>query len=130
MSRLLPPGQRERADFPRFGLAQFAYRFPNETSRPEIRVVGEVAQELVVQNVLEGLPQVEQVSDFHCVTTWSRRSIRWGGVRFVEFYERVLLAQARPLPHATFLILRGQDGARTSFLLRTSCSPTRSTAGR
>jgi DMSO/TMAO reductase YedYZ molybdopterin-dependent catalytic subunit len=28
------------------------------------------------------LPQVEDVSDFHCVTTWSRYDNRWGGVRF------------------------------------------------
>jgi len=26
--------------------------------------------------------QVEQVSDFHCVTTWTYRGARWGGVRF------------------------------------------------
>src|SRR5690349_1437713 len=28
------------------------------------------------------LPQVEDVSDFHCVTTWSRYDNRWRGVRF------------------------------------------------
>src|SRR6476646_619130 len=25
------------------------------------------------------LPQIEDVSDFHCVTTWSRYDNRWGG---------------------------------------------------
>ncbi|MBI2833590.1 MAG: molybdopterin-dependent oxidoreductase, partial [Acidobacteria bacterium] len=28
------------------------------------------------------LPQVEDVSDFHCVTTWSRLDNHWKGVRF------------------------------------------------
>ncbi len=34
MSQPLPPGQRDTATFPRFGLTQFARRFPKETSRP------------------------------------------------------------------------------------------------
>ena len=30
------------------------------------------------------LPQVEDVSDFHCVTTWSRLNNHWGaGVRLM-----------------------------------------------
>jgi hypothetical protein len=28
------------------------------------------------------LPQAEDVSDFHCVTTWSPYDNQWGGVRF------------------------------------------------
>jgi DMSO/TMAO reductase YedYZ molybdopterin-dependent catalytic subunit len=28
------------------------------------------------------LPQAEDVSDFHCVTSWSRYDNHWGGVRF------------------------------------------------
>ena len=117
MNRVLPPGQRDRPDFPRFGLIQFAGRFPQQTSRPEVEIIGDVEHELLVPSVFDGLPRVEQVSDFHCVTTWSRRSLRWGGVRFVDFYERVIVPQARPLANARFLVLRGQDGARTCCLL-------------
>jgi DMSO/TMAO reductase YedYZ molybdopterin-dependent catalytic subunit len=98
-------------------LVQFAYRFPKESSRIELRVVGDVEHELTILDALQGLPRVEQVSDFHCVTTWSRRSLRWGGVRFVDFFERVVVPRARPQPNASFLIFRGQDGARTSLLL-------------
>src|SRR3982751_841302 len=29
-----------------------------------------------------GLPQVDDESDFHCVTTWSRMDNHWRGVRF------------------------------------------------
>lgn len=118
-----PAGQREMVTFPRFGLLQFARRFPAEASRRELKIVGDVAHELVVADVLDGLPQVEQVSDFHCVTTWSRRGLRWGGVRFADFYEQVIAPQARPLADARTFILRGQDGARTTMLLEDLLAP-------
>lgn len=38
---------------------------------------------------LRSLPQVSQVSDFHCVTGWSVYDVQWRGVRFRE-----LLAEA------------------------------------
>lgn len=117
MSNPLPPGQRDNATFPRFGLPQFARRFPQETSRPDLKVIGNVEHELRLSDALSGLPRVEQVSDFHCVTTWSRRSLRWGGVRFLDFYKSVLVPRARPRSKATLLTLRGQDGARTGMLL-------------
>ena len=117
MGSALPPGQRARADFPRFGTTPFARRFPKETARIEIEVLGEVEHELRLSNALSGLPRVEQVSDFHCVTTWSHRSLRWGGVRFADFYAAVLVPQALPRPGATLVALRGQDGGRTGMLL-------------
>ena len=30
------------------------------------------------------LPQVEDVSDFHCVTSWSRLDNHWRGVRLID----------------------------------------------
>jgi DMSO/TMAO reductase YedYZ molybdopterin-dependent catalytic subunit len=44
---------------------------------------------------LRALPRAEQVSDFHCVTGWSVKDVRWAGVRFHD-----LLALAQPLPSA------------------------------
>ena len=117
MSNPLPPGQRDNAAFPRFGLTPFARRFPRETSRIYLEVFGNVEHELHLSDALSGLPRVEQVSDFHCVTTWSHRSLRWGGVRFLDFYEHVLVPRARPHSEATLVALRGQDGARTGMLL-------------
>ena len=123
MSQPLPPGQRDTASFPRFGLTQFARRFPKDTSRLELEVIGDVEHQLHLPNALIGLPRVEQVSDFHCVTTWSRRSLRWGGVRFADFYDKVVVPTARPRPEATLIALRGQDGARTGMLLRDLLAP-------
>ncbi len=111
------PGQRERQDFPRFGIDKFATRFPKDAQTAVLQISGEVATPLLLDNPLAGLPRVEQVSDFHCVTTWSKRGLRWGGVRFSVFYEQVLLPRARPDPKATVFIVGAQDGARTTLLL-------------
>jgi len=123
MSDSLPPGQRSTEDFPRFGLTQFVLRFPSHTSRVDLEVVGRVENELQLTDALNGLPRVEQVCDFHCVTTWTRQSLCWGGVRFADFYNTVILPRARPLLDATLVALRGQDGARTGMLLTDLMGP-------
>jgi DMSO/TMAO reductase YedYZ molybdopterin-dependent catalytic subunit len=53
---------------------------------------------------LMALPQAEDVSDFHCVTTWSRMDTRWGGVRF-----RTIAELAVPAPDARFVLCTGYD---------------------
>lgn len=55
------------------------------------------------------LPQVEDVSDFHCVTTWSRMDNRWKGVRFSTLAE---LCGVRP--EARFVLATGWDEAPAS----------------
>src|SRR5262245_26417207 len=50
------------------------------------------------------LPQVEDVSDFHCVTTWSRFDNRWRGVRFRSIAELVV-----PRDEARFVLCTGYD---------------------
>jgi DMSO/TMAO reductase YedYZ molybdopterin-dependent catalytic subunit len=52
------------------------------------------------------LPQVEDESDFHCVTTWSRFNNHWKGVRFRTLAELVV-----PQPEATFVLCTGYDHA-------------------
>ncbi len=116
MSTPLPPGQRERSDFPRFGLTQFARRFPTQTERIELLLKGEVEQECTVSGEdLASLPRVTRSSDFHCVTTWSRRGLDWSGFAFADFFHHHAMPRARPAAAATLVILRGQDGARTSL---------------
>ena len=44
---------------------------------------------------LRQLPQAKQVSTFHCVTGWTVKNVRWGGVRFHD-----ILAAVEPLPDA------------------------------
>ena len=50
------------------------------------------------------LPQVDDVSDFHCVTTWSRFDNHWCGVRVRSIAERVV-----PKPDAAYVICTGAD---------------------
>ena len=50
------------------------------------------------------LPQTDDVSDFHCVTTWSRMDNRWRGVRFAD-----LMALARPRPSAEYVFVTAYD---------------------
>lgn len=115
--RPLPPGQYEHRSFDRFGLGLFARRFPHSPDCPSIRVGGDVRNERIVSSELDALERVEQVSDFHCVTTWSFRGLRWGGVRFSDFYRRIVLRHAEPLEGADFVVFRGQDGYSVSMQL-------------
>jgi len=50
------------------------------------------------------LPQVEDVSDFHCVTTWSRYDNHWRGVRVATIAELAV-----PHPEAHFVSCTGYD---------------------
>lgn len=113
----LPPGQYELDEFPRFGLSQFANRFPKETRQIQLKVTGDVGESVTVSDEIRDLPRVDQKSDFHCVTTWTRRALRWSGWRFADFFERIVVPRARPQLDATFVILRCQDGYAPSLPL-------------
>ncbi len=67
--------------FPRFGLPVFAaYRGLEHPS--SLTLKGEVANPTAIDfGELVSLPRVEQVSDLHCVTTWSYCGIRLGRIQ-------------------------------------------------
>lgn len=50
------------------------------------------------------LPQTDDVSDFHCVTTWSRLDNHWRGVRF-----KTLAELAVPKENAQWVLCTGYD---------------------
>lgn len=64
------------------------------------------------------LEQVEDVSDFHCVTTWSRLDNRWRGVRF-----RTLMELAVPQERARFVHCTGHDKEPGSGIEYTTSLP-------
>lgn len=119
----LPPGQREIESFPRFGLTPFAVRFPTEIETAKIRIAGDVGTPVEISKELDRVARVEQCSDFHCVTTWTRRALQWSGIRFSDFYQQIVVPLAQPSPGAAFVVLRGQDGARTSLPLEDLLAP-------
>jgi DMSO/TMAO reductase YedYZ molybdopterin-dependent catalytic subunit len=57
------------------------------------------------------LPQAEDVSDFHCVTSWSRYDNHWRGVRFKTIAELVV-----PKDEAKFVLCTGYDFMPGSFI--------------
>lgn len=114
---MLPPGQIPRSDFPRFGLTQYAYRYPLSPSDRAVSVKVPSTDPLVLEDALSGLPRITLQADFHCVTTWSRLGLMWGGVRFSDFFHQRV---APLLPASTLIVgvvLRAQDGYRTTLLL-------------
>ncbi len=113
----LPPGQRAIRTFPRFGLLEFASRFPDAAGDTGIKIGGDVERSVSIGAEFAGLDRVEQTSDFHCVTTWSSVGLIWGGYRFADVYHRLIVPLAAPPPEATFVVLRGRDGAHISMLL-------------
>jgi DMSO/TMAO reductase YedYZ molybdopterin-dependent catalytic subunit len=58
------------------------------------------------------LPQMNDVSDFHCVTTWSCLDIAWRGVRF-----RDLAELAKPHGKARYILCHAYDGYTTNLPL-------------
>lgn len=64
------------------------------------------------------LPQVDDVSDFHCVTTWSRYDNHWRGVRFKTLAELVV-----PKEEARFVLCTGYDQLPGSHIPYTTNVP-------
>jgi DMSO/TMAO reductase YedYZ molybdopterin-dependent catalytic subunit len=64
------------------------------------------------------LEQIDDTSDFHCVTKWSRMNVPWRGVRLSE-----LLAAAEPDEQAGFLMCHGYDGYTTNVPLVEALKP-------
>ncbi|MBS2036779.1 sulfite oxidase-like oxidoreductase [bacterium] len=60
----------------------------------------------------QALPQVEDESDFHCVTGWSKLDMKWLGVRLSDLAE---LAEVTDL--ATHVVCHGYDGYTTNLPL-------------
>lgn len=63
-------------------------------------------------NAFLAQPQVEDVSDIHCVTQWSRYDNRWNGVSTSHLVELV-----RPRPETTDVLLHSYDGYTTNVTL-------------
>jgi DMSO/TMAO reductase YedYZ molybdopterin-dependent catalytic subunit len=89
LERRVPPGQYLTDKFPVLTYGPTP-RFNPKTW--DFRVFGLVEEPLRLSyEELRGLPQSRQVSDFHCVTTWSRLDNTWEGVKVSDLMKRVRL---------------------------------------
>ncbi|HYB60971.1 MAG TPA: sulfite oxidase-like oxidoreductase [Methylomirabilota bacterium] len=65
------------------------------------------------------LPQIEIVTDIHCVTRWSRFDNRWQGVPFTE-----VMRLAVPKPDARFVMVHAEQGFTANVPLEDLMRPT------
>jgi DMSO/TMAO reductase YedYZ molybdopterin-dependent catalytic subunit len=64
------------------------------------------------------LPQTEDTSDFHCVTTWSKLDMNWKGVRLLD-----LAALVQPKDTAIHIMCYGYDDYTTNVSLEEALKP-------
>ena len=98
----LPTGQHEVKNWPVLDLGDM----PDiPLSKWRLEVAGEVENPVTLTwDEFMALPQTDDVSDFHCVTTWSRFDNRWRGVRLRDLAEVVV-----PTERARFVLFTGYD---------------------
>lgn len=103
----LPPGQRLVTDFPVLDLG-IQPEVPTEAWT--LRIHGQVENPVTLSwSDFRALPQFRDVSDFHCVTTWSQYDMVWEGVAFFTLAELV-----RPKPAARHVFFKAHDGYTTN----------------
>ncbi len=98
----LPVGQHEVRNWPVLDLGDVP-DIGRDAWRLEIGGLVHNPVTLTFDDLL-ALPQVEDISDFHCVTTWSRFDNHWRGVRFRSLAELVV-----PEDAARFVYCTGYD---------------------
>jgi DMSO/TMAO reductase YedYZ molybdopterin-dependent catalytic subunit len=103
----LPPGQ-EWVERPI--VYDIAAVPPADLATFRLRLHGAVAEPVDLSwAAISALPHKRVVRDFHCVTTWSVRSVAWEGVLTSE-----LIRLVRPDPDVRWVLARGRDGYTTS----------------
>jgi len=117
MNKILPPGQFASDIFPRFGLSQYANRFPTDIDTINLKISSEEIEGIDISEALLALKRTEQTSDFHCVTTWSKLDQVWTGIRFSDFYNQIVKAKFPNSKDFKFVIFKAQDGYKTGLLL-------------
>jgi DMSO/TMAO reductase YedYZ molybdopterin-dependent catalytic subunit len=106
----LPPGQKLTAGFPVLDLGVQPEIPLQEWSLTIDGLVEKPAQ--LNWEQFNALPQVTDVSDFHCVTTWSKYDCEWSGVAFTTLFELVA-----PQAEAKFVYFTSYDGYSTNVPL-------------
>ena len=103
----LPPGQKLTTGFP---VLDLGVQPDIPESEWALALDGLVEKPATLSwAAFNALPQVDDTSDFHCVTTWSKYDCRWGGVAFTTLYEL-----AQPKPEARFVYFTSYDGYSTN----------------
>ena len=103
----LPPGQRQVHNFP---VLDLGVKPEIPADRWELRISGHVENPVVLRwDDFRALPSFRDVSDFHCVTTWSQFDMEWEGVPLLALVDLV-----RPKASATHVFFKAYDGYSTN----------------
>ena len=103
----LPPGQREVRNFP---VLDLGIRPEIPLDQWELKIGGLVENPVSLSWAqFMALPQFKDVSDLHCVTTWSQFDMEFAGVAFFTLADLV-----RPKPEATHVWFKAYDGYTTN----------------
>ena len=106
----LPPGQHLTGGFP---VLDLGVQPVVPLDRWTLEIKGLVERPAVLNwEQFHALAPFEDVSDFHCVTTWSKYDCRWSGVAFFTLAELVKVK-----PEARFVYFTGYDGYSTNVPL-------------
>ncbi len=104
----LPPGQIETDELRVLHVGEIPSFDPNTWM---FEVAGLVEKPFTLKwNEFRELPEIESVSDFHCVTGWSKLDNTWSGVQFTAIAEMAMLKDTAK--YATILC----DGGYTTSL--------------
>jgi DMSO/TMAO reductase YedYZ molybdopterin-dependent catalytic subunit len=106
----LPPGQHLTSGFP---VLDLGIRPAISLERWRLEISGLVENPRTFSwDEFNALPRFEDMSDFHCVTTWSKFDCRWSGVAFFTLAETV-----KPKPEARHVLFTSYDGYSTNVRL-------------
>lgn len=106
----LPPGQKLVHNWPVLDLGVHP-EVPHE--KWQLKIHGLVENPVTLDwTQFTALPQFKDVSDFHCVTTWSKFEMEWEGVAFFTLAELV-----KPKEKAKFVFFKSYDGYSTNLPL-------------
>ena len=103
----LPPGQHTVDKLPVLDLGIQPRIDKNDWI---LKIGGEVESEIELDwKSLMEFNQVEEISDFHCVTTWSKYDCKWGGIKMIELLDKV-----RPSSSCLHVLFISYDGYTTN----------------
>lgn len=103
----LPPGQRLVHNFP---VLDLGIHPDISVDQWELKLHGLVENPVTLNWAqFQALPQFQDVSDIHCVTTWSQFDMAWQGVAFFTLADLV-----KPKPEAVHVFFKSSDGYTTN----------------
>ncbi len=112
----IPVGQTVTTKWP---VLDLGYQPTISTDRWRLVLDGEVEHPLrLTWDDFLALPQTEDTSDFHCVTTWSKLNMHWKGVRLMD-----LAALVQPKENVTHVLCYGYDTYTTNLSMEEALKP-------